>query len=140
MVFLLLNLGASLLKSKSRLEADNAAALRRQLIVLQRKVRGRGPSTKLSSPSLTLGLMSVMSKRRPRSRSRGRRGVPAEGYYVCWFLKHVRNLSYGALEREVRGNLVYRDCTRIGGGKMPDAKTMGRCDVAIGPQVLRVTP
>src|SRR6266481_6684868 len=40
LIFLLLNLGASLFKSKSRLEAENAA-LRRRLIVLQRKVRGR---------------------------------------------------------------------------------------------------
>ena len=40
LIFLLLNLGASLFKSKSRLEAENAA-LRHQLIVLQRKVRGR---------------------------------------------------------------------------------------------------
>src|SRR5437868_6173230 len=40
MVFLLLNLGASLFKSRCRLEAENAA-LRQQLIVLQRKVRGR---------------------------------------------------------------------------------------------------
>jgi hypothetical protein len=37
LIFLLLNLGASLFKSKSRLEAENAA-LRQQLIVLQRKV------------------------------------------------------------------------------------------------------
>ena len=35
---------ASLFKSKSRLEAENAA-LRHQLIVLQRKVRGRVPFT-----------------------------------------------------------------------------------------------
>jgi IS5 family transposase len=41
-------------------------------------------------------------------------------------LKHIRNLSYAALEREVRANLVYRDFTRVGSGKMPDAKTMGR--------------
>jgi hypothetical protein len=41
-------------------------------------------------------------------------------------LKHVRNSSYDVLEREVRANLVYRDFTRVGGGKMPDAKTMGR--------------
>jgi transposase InsO family protein len=40
LIFLLVNLGASLFKSKSRLEAENAA-LRQQLIVLQRKVRGR---------------------------------------------------------------------------------------------------
>ena len=40
LIFLLLNLGASVFKPKSRLEAENAA-LRRQLIVLQRKVTGR---------------------------------------------------------------------------------------------------
>src|SRR6266446_2761847 len=40
LIFLLLNLAASLFKSKGRLEAENAA-LRHQLIVLQRKVRGR---------------------------------------------------------------------------------------------------
>ena len=40
LIFLLLNLAASLFKSKSRLEAENAA-LRQQLIVLQRQVRGR---------------------------------------------------------------------------------------------------
>ena len=40
LIFLLLNLIASLFKSKSRLEAENAT-LRHQLTVLQRKVRGR---------------------------------------------------------------------------------------------------
>jgi hypothetical protein len=40
LIFLLLSLAASFFKSKSRLEAENAA-LRQQLIVLQRKVRGR---------------------------------------------------------------------------------------------------
>src|ERR1700737_2314799 len=40
LIFFLLNLGASIFKPKSRLEAENAA-LRQQLIVLQRKVRGR---------------------------------------------------------------------------------------------------
>jgi hypothetical protein len=40
LIILFLNLVASLFRSKSRLEAENAA-LRRQLIVLQRKVRGR---------------------------------------------------------------------------------------------------
>jgi hypothetical protein len=40
LISFLLNVIASLFKSKSRLEAENAA-LRHQLIVLQRKVRGR---------------------------------------------------------------------------------------------------
>ena len=41
------------------------------------------------------------------------------------------------LEREVRANLVYRDFTRVGGEKMPDAKTMGRWGVAVGPDVVK---
>ena len=41
------------------------------------------------------------------------------------------------LEREVRANLVYRDFTHVGGAKTPDAKTMGRWGVALGPEVLK---
>jgi transposase, IS5 family len=52
-------------------------------------------------------------------------------------LKHMRNWSYGVLEREVRANLVYRDFTRVGGAKMPDAKTMGRWGMALGPEVVK---
>src|SRR5256712_8600461 len=44
LIFFLLNVVPSLFKSKSRLEAENAA-LRHQLIVLQRKVPGRVPFT-----------------------------------------------------------------------------------------------
>src|SRR5467141_758793 len=32
---------------------------------------------------------------------------------------------------------VYRDFTRVGGAKMPDAKTMGRWGVAVGPAVVK---
>ena len=52
-------------------------------------------------------------------------------------LKHVRNWSYEVLEREVRANLVYRDFTRVGGGKMPDAKTIGRWGLAVGPETVK---
>jgi transposase, IS5 family len=52
-------------------------------------------------------------------------------------LKHIRNWSYGVLEREVRANLVYRDFTRVGAGKAPDAKTMGRWGVALGADVIK---
>jgi IS5 family transposase len=52
-------------------------------------------------------------------------------------LKHIRNWSYEVLEREVRANLVYRDFTHVGASKTPDAKTMGRWGVALGPEVLK---
>jgi transposase, IS5 family len=32
---------------------------------------------------------------------------------------------------------VYRDFTRVGAGKVPDAKTMGRCGVAIGAEQVK---
>jgi IS5 family transposase len=91
----------------------------------------------LADEQIVGAVYEALAKRRPKSRSRGRRGVPAEVVLRLLVLKHVRNLSYDALEREVRANLVYRDFTRVGGGKMPDAKTMGRWGLAVGPQVLR---
>ena len=52
-------------------------------------------------------------------------------------LKHIRNWSYVTLEREVRANLVYRNFTRVGAGKMLDAKTMGRWGSALGPEPIK---
>src|SRR6516165_8793442 len=91
----------------------------------------------LADEQIVAAVYEALAKRHPKSRSRGRRCVPAEVVLRLLVLKHIRNLSYCALEREVRANLVYRDFTRVGGGKMPDAKTMGRWGVAVGPQVLR---
>ena len=48
---------------------------------------------------------------------RGRRCVAQHRRLLI--LKHIRNWSYGVLEREVRANLVYRDFTRVGGAKTP---------------------
>src|SRR6516165_10398571 len=77
-----------------------------------------------------------MAKRQPKNRSRGRRGSPAEVVLRLLVLKHIRNWSYEALEREGRANLVYRNFSRVGGDKMPDAKTMGRWGTVLGPQVI----
>jgi IS5 family transposase len=51
-------------------------------------------------------------------------------------LKHMRNWSYATVEREVRANLVYRQFTRVGSEKVPDAKTLGRLGIALGPQII----
>src|SRR5205807_41782 len=63
--------------------------------------------------------------------------TPAETVLRLLILKHVRNWSYEVLEREARANLVYRDFSRVGGGKEADAKTIGRWGLAVGPQVLK---
>jgi IS5 family transposase len=90
----------------------------------------------LADEQLVATVYEALAKRRPNSRRRGRQGTPAEVVLRLLVLKHIRNWSYEALEREARANLVYRDFTRVGGAKMPDAKTMGRWGVALGPQVI----
>jgi len=91
----------------------------------------------LADEDIVTAVYEALAKRHPKSRSRGRRGTPAEMVLRLLILKHVRNWSYAVLEREMRANLVYRDFTRVGGAKMPDAKTMGRWGIAVGPDVIK---
>ena len=93
--------------------------------------------TVLADEAIVAAVYEALAKRHPKSRSRGRRGAPAEMVLRLLILKHIRNWSYEVLEREVRANLIYRDFTRVGGGKAPDAKTMGRWGLALGPEVLK---
>jgi transposase, IS5 family len=80
----------------------------------------------LEDEQLVATVYEAVAKRSPKSRTRGRRGTPAEGVMRLLLLKPMRNWSYEVLEREVRANLVYRDFTRVGASQAPDAKTMGR--------------
>ena len=91
----------------------------------------------LGDPEIVAAVYEALAKRRPQSRKRGRPGTPAEVVLHLLVLKHMRNWSYEVLEREVRANLVYRDFTRVGGAKMPDAKTMGKWAMALGPEVVK---
>jgi IS5 family transposase len=79
---------------------------------------------------------AALAKRWPKSRTRGRPGTPAEVVLRLLLLKHVRNWSYPILEREVRANLVYRQFTRVGAEKVPDAKTLGKLALALGPEII----
>ena len=84
-----------------------------------------------------IGLVyEALGRRCTQSRVRGRRGTPAEVVLRLMILKHVRDWSFEALEREVRANLVYRRFTRIGGEKVPDEKTLARVMRALGPEVV----
>ena len=79
----------------------------------------------------------ALSKRCKKSKTRGRKGTPAEVVLRLLALKHMFNWSYDELHREVRANLVYREFTRIGGGKVPDDKTMGRLARQLGPEPVK---
>ena len=87
----------------------------------------------LDDDQLVATVYEALAQRRPKSRTRGRRGTPAEVVLRLLLLKHIRNWSYDVLEREVRANLVYRDFTRVGAAKVPDAKSMGRWGLALKP-------
>jgi len=78
----------------------------------------------------------ALARRWTHSRTHGRKGTPADVVLRLLVLKHVRNWSYGVLEREVRSNLVYRQFTHVGAGKVPDAKTLGKIGIALGPSVI----
>jgi IS5 family transposase len=91
----------------------------------------------LEDEDLVQVVREALEKRHPNSRTRGRLGTPAEVVLRLMALKHLRNWSYQALEREVRANVVYREFTRIRGEKVPDSKTMVRWGKALGPKVTR---
>jgi IS5 family transposase len=81
-------------------------------------------------------IQQELSKRCKKSKTRGRPGTSAEVTLRMLLLKHVRGWSYEQTTREVRANLVYRQFTGVGGGKVPDDKTMGRLTRQLGPEAI----
>ena len=81
-------------------------------------------------------IQQELSQRCKKSKTRGRPATTAEVVLRLLLLKHIRDWSYAVLTREVRANLVYREFTRIGGGTVPDDKTLGRLGRQLGPEVV----
>jgi transposase, IS5 family len=90
----------------------------------------------LEDPPLLKVVYDALASRWTNSLTRGRKGTPVDVVIRLLVLKHMRNWSYAVLEREVRSNLVYRQFTRVGSAKVPDAKTLGRLGIALGPEVI----
>jgi transposase, IS5 family len=90
----------------------------------------------LEDEALLGAVYEALEKRRPRSRTHGRPGTPAEVVLRMLLLKHIRDWSFAELEREVRASLLYREFTRVRAGKVPDAKTLGRVAQVLGPKVI----
>src|SRR5271170_8380115 len=78
----------------------------------------------------------AQGQRHENSATKGRAQTPAEMVLRLLLLKHVRNWSFDTLEREVKLNLAFRDFTRVGMGKVPDAKTLARIAQALGGEVI----
>ena len=90
----------------------------------------------LQDEPLVALVYEALARRHPHSRTRGRPGTPAEVVLRMLVLNHRHNWSFQVLECEVRANLVYRQITRVGAGKVPDAKTLGQQAQALGPEVI----
>ena len=90
----------------------------------------------LTDPELLNVVFTALGNRWPHSRTRGRKGTPADVVLRLLVLKHMRNWSYAVVEREVRANLVYRQFTRVGAERVPDAKTLGKLGIALGPEII----
>jgi transposase, IS5 family len=83
-------------------------------------------------------IQQELSKRCKKSKTRGRPSTPAEVVLRMLLLKHMRGWSYEDVTREVRASLVYREFTGVGGGKVPDDKTMGRLARQLGPEAIEL--
>ena len=86
----------------------------------------------LEDEQLVSTVYEALAKRSPKSRTRGRRGTPAEVVMRLLLLKHIRNWSYDVLEREVRANLVYRDFTRVGASQSTRCQNHGPLGIGAG--------
>ena len=90
----------------------------------------------LDDPLLLKVAYDALACRWTNSLTRGRKGTPVDVVLRLLVLKHLRNWSYAVLEREVRSNLVYRQFTRVGSARVPDAKTLGKLGIALGPATI----
>jgi transposase, IS5 family len=85
----------------------------------------RHADTILADEELLEAVHHALQQRRPHSRTHGRPGTPAEVVLRMLLLKHLRDWSFADLEREVRGNLLYREFTRWEPKKCRMAKPWG---------------
>jgi IS5 family transposase len=90
----------------------------------------------LNDDQLLQTIQKELSQRHKKSKTRGRPGTTAEIILRMLLLKHMRDWSFEVTSREVRTNLVYREFTGVGGGKVPDDKTMGRLARQLGPEAI----
>ena len=63
----------------------------------------------LADDQIVAAVYEALARGIAKAEATGRHGVPTETVLRLLILKHVRNWSYEAPEREVRADLVYRD-------------------------------
>jgi IS5 family transposase len=91
----------------------------------------------LDDEELVALVQQKLERRRPRSRTRGRRGISPDRLLRCCALKHIKGWSLRDLEREVRASLVYRRFTRFDEDDVPTYATFSRSFAVLGDEGTR---
>jgi len=91
----------------------------------------------LDDDDLLQAVHDALGRRYPLSRRRGRHSTPTEVVLRMLVLQRLFQWTFDALEREVCGSFQYRHFTKIGMGKVPDAKTLIRLSGCLGEQTLK---
>jgi IS5 family transposase len=94
-----------------------------------------GIDSVLDDPELIALVSQALGSERPRSRSTGRERIAADRVLRALVLKHVRQLSFRQLERELRANIAYRRFTHFDDDRIPRYSTFSRSFAALGPEV-----
>src|SRR5207245_93328 len=97
----------------------------------------RGIDRLLDDEALVDAVWRALRRRYPQSARRGRPATPAEVVLRLLVLKHLKTWSYEQLEWEVRGSVAYRHFCRLGGGTVPDGKTLVRLGQLLEGDLLR---
>jgi len=90
----------------------------------------------LEDEELIEPVYQAQGKRWKQSRTRGRKQTPAEVVLRMLVLKHAHNWSFEETEHQVRANIVCREFARVGLGRVPDAKVIGKIAKLLGPEVV----
>lgn len=90
----------------------------------------------LDDPALVNLVREAQARRSPHARDRGRYAMAPDRLLRCCALKHLKDWSFRALERELRASLVYRRFTRFDADRIPKFNTL--CDNfgVLGPSVI----
>src|ERR1700735_5129683 len=80
----------------------------------------------LEDPALVDLVRQCLATRNPLSQRTGRTGIAPDRLLRCCVMKHLKGWSFRDLERELRGNLVYRRFTRFDAEATPDSTTFRR--------------
>jgi transposase, IS5 family len=89
----------------------------------------------LDDPDLVDLVRQCLAKRSPGSNRTGRTGMGPDRLLRCCVMKHLKGWSFRDLERELRGNLVYRRFTHFDAEITPDFSVFSRSFALLSPAV-----